>query len=144
MKARVFKDLLIAQFWLVIVLGPGLSDSMAQEKDGLVEVRALLNPAVGAVPGERVEIEITVATPRWFTAGTRISLPEVPDLVLVPLLAFLLPQYVAEGKSHLTVAVGCTGGRHRSVAVVEELAARYADRDDIVLDVHHRDAGFND
>ena len=63
---------------------------------------------------------------------------------LVPLLDFLLPQYVAEGKSHLTVAVGCTGGRHRSVAVVEELAARYADRDDIVLDVHHRDAGFND
>jgi len=83
MKARVLKDLLIAQFWFVIVLGPGLSDSMAQEKEGLVEVRALLNPAVGAVPGERVEIEITVATPRWFTAGTRISLPEVPDLVLV-------------------------------------------------------------
>ena len=83
MKARVFKDLLIAQFWLAMVLGPGLSDSIAQEKDRLVEVHALLNPAVGAVPGERVEIEITVATPRWFTAGTRISLPEVPDLVLV-------------------------------------------------------------
>src|SRR4051794_3161886 len=36
---------------------------------------------------------------------------------VVPLLEFLLPQYVAEGKSHLVVAIGCTGGRHRSVAI---------------------------
>lgn len=40
------------------------------------------------------------------------------------LMLSLLPSYEAEGKSYLTVAVGCTGGRHRSVAVVEELAAR--------------------
>lgn len=40
------------------------------------------------------------------------------------LLSFLLPAYVKEGKSYLTVAIGCTGGRHRSVALAEELAAR--------------------
>ena len=40
------------------------------------------------------------------------------------LLASLLPQYEAEGRSYLTVAIGCTGGRHRSVAVAEELAER--------------------
>jgi UPF0042 nucleotide-binding protein len=40
------------------------------------------------------------------------------------LLEFLLPEYVAEGKAYLTVAIGCTGGRHRSVAVSEELARR--------------------
>lgn len=40
------------------------------------------------------------------------------------LLASLLPQYEAEGRSYLTVAIGCTGGRHRSVAVAEELTAR--------------------
>jgi UPF0042 nucleotide-binding protein len=40
------------------------------------------------------------------------------------LLEFLLPAYVKEGKSYLTVAIGCTGGRHRSVALVEELARR--------------------
>jgi len=40
------------------------------------------------------------------------------------LLGSLLPQYEAEGRSYLTVAIGCTGGRHRSVAVAEELAAR--------------------
>src|SRR5262245_19402292 len=40
------------------------------------------------------------------------------------LLAQLLPAYVAEGKAYLTIALGCTGGRHRSVAIAEELAAR--------------------
>ena len=40
------------------------------------------------------------------------------------LLRFLLPHFLAEGKSYLAIAVGCTGGRHRSVAVVEELASR--------------------
>ena len=48
---------------------------------------------------------------------------------LEPLLDFLLPQYVAEGKAHLTVAIGCTGGRHRSVAIAEHLAARYRERE---------------
>jgi UPF0042 nucleotide-binding protein len=40
------------------------------------------------------------------------------------LLRFLLPHFLAEGKAYLAIAVGCTGGRHRSVAVVEELASR--------------------
>jgi UPF0042 nucleotide-binding protein len=59
---------------------------------------------------------------------------------LLPLLDFLLPEYVAEGKAHLTVAIGCTGGRHRSVAISEFLARRFADNPDIVVDVVHRDA----
>jgi UPF0042 nucleotide-binding protein len=54
------------------------------------------------------------------------------------LLAFLLPAYVREGKSYLTVAIGCTGGRHRSVALVEELAARIR-KHGFVPSVHHRD-----
>ncbi len=59
---------------------------------------------------------------------------------LEPLLDFLLPQYMAEGKSHLMVAIGCTGGRHRSVAVAEHLGARYAGREDLSVEVVHRDA----
>jgi UPF0042 nucleotide-binding protein len=59
---------------------------------------------------------------------------------LHPLLDFVLPQYVAEGKAHLTVAIGCTGGRHRSVAIAEHLGQRYRERDDLVVEVHHRDA----
>ncbi len=41
---------------------------------------------------------------------------------LHPLIDYLLPQYLAEGKAHLVVAIGCTGGRHRSVAIAEHLA----------------------
>jgi RNase adapter protein RapZ len=46
---------------------------------------------------------------------------------------------VAEGKAHLMVAIGCTGGRHRSVAIAEHLAERYANRGDVFVEVAHRD-----
>lgn len=55
------------------------------------------------------------------------------------LLDFLLPQYVAEGKSHLMIAIGCTGGRHRSVAIAEHLAERYRDHEGLAVAVAHRD-----
>ncbi len=54
------------------------------------------------------------------------------------LLALVLPAYVKEGKSYLTIAVGCTGGRHRSVVIAEELAKRIERRGFSPL-VHHRD-----
>ena len=55
------------------------------------------------------------------------------------LLAFLLPRYAAEGKSYVTVAIGCTGGKHRSVAIAEELKRRMANINGIRLRVRHRD-----
>jgi UPF0042 nucleotide-binding protein len=55
------------------------------------------------------------------------------------LLDFLLMQYVAEGKSHLVIAIGCTGGRHRSVAIAEHLAERYREHDELDVAVAHRD-----
>jgi UPF0042 nucleotide-binding protein len=58
---------------------------------------------------------------------------------LIPLLDYLLPSYVREGKAHLTVGIGCTGGRHRSVVIAEHLARTYADRGDYLVDVVHRD-----
>jgi UPF0042 nucleotide-binding protein len=58
---------------------------------------------------------------------------------LIPLLEFLVPAYVAEGKSHLTIAIGCTGGRHRSVTVAERLWSDLAQRDDVTVSVTHRD-----
>jgi UPF0042 nucleotide-binding protein len=58
---------------------------------------------------------------------------------LIPLLDYLLPSYVREGKAHLTVGVGCTGGRHRSVVIAEYLAGVYAERDEYMVDVVHRD-----
>jgi len=59
---------------------------------------------------------------------------------LLPLLEFLVPAYVAEGKSHLTIAVGCTGGRHRSITVADRIRRELEVRDDVVVRVNHRDA----
>ena len=58
---------------------------------------------------------------------------------LLPLLEFLVPAYVAEGKSHLTIAVGCTGGRHRSITVADRIRRDLAGRDDVIVRVKHRD-----
>jgi len=58
---------------------------------------------------------------------------------VLPLLEYLLPQYVAEGKAHLVVAIGCTGGRHRSVAIAEHLAAAFRGNDNYIVEVQHRD-----
>jgi RNase adapter protein RapZ len=54
------------------------------------------------------------------------------------LAGFLIPRYRAEGKTYLTVAIGCTGGRHRSVAIAAELAARLGRRG-LPVRVWHRD-----
>jgi RNase adapter protein RapZ len=58
---------------------------------------------------------------------------------LLPLLDYLLPAYVREGKSHLTIGIGCTGGRHRSVVIAEHLADIYRSRPEYVVEVVHRD-----
>jgi UPF0042 nucleotide-binding protein len=58
---------------------------------------------------------------------------------LTPLLDYLLPSYEQEGKAHLTVGIGCTGGRHRSVVIAEHLAREYAARGEFMVEVVHRD-----
>jgi RNase adapter protein RapZ len=59
--------------------------------------------------------------------------------LLFPLLDFLLPQYLAEGKAHLVVAIGCTGGRHRSVTIARDLARRYRGSEDYLVEAVNRD-----
>src|SRR5688572_30076531 len=59
---------------------------------------------------------------------------------LTSFLKFALPQYVQEGKSYLTVAIGCTGGRHRSVMLAEELKKSLARVKRVKLRVKHRDS----
>lgn len=55
------------------------------------------------------------------------------------LLDFLLPAYVAEGKTHLTIAIGCTGGRHRSITVANRMGRHLVDREEVTVRVVHRD-----
>jgi RNase adapter protein RapZ len=68
------------------------------------------------------------------------SFPETQEFVkrIGNLLQYLLPHYVREGKSNLTVGIGCTGGRHRSVFLVEELAKVLKNKK-FTIQVRHRD-----
>ena len=64
----------------------------------------------------------------------------------ISLLTYLLPRYVHEGKAYLNVGIGCTGGKHRSVFIAEELCrllkeAGAIDPDGVILSVKHRDLG---
>jgi UPF0042 nucleotide-binding protein len=58
---------------------------------------------------------------------------------LMPLLDFLIPAYVAEGKTHLTIAIGCTGGRHRSITVADRISRRLQSHSDVVVRIKNRD-----
>ena len=58
---------------------------------------------------------------------------------LLPLLDYLLPAYEREGKAYLTIGIGCTGGRHRSVVIAEHLGRIYGERGDYLVDIVHRD-----
>ncbi|MGA8295663.1 MAG: RNase adapter RapZ [Acidimicrobiales bacterium] len=71
-----------------------------------------------------------------------LSSPEAIEFLdrLESLLRFLLPYYAREGKSYLSIAIGCTGGRHRSVVLAEELVTRLR-KDGYEPAVHHRDIG---
>ena len=59
---------------------------------------------------------------------------------LTSFLQFALPHYVAEGKSYLTVAIGCTGGQHRSVMIAEALKKSLGNVKGVRLRVKHRDS----
>jgi UPF0042 nucleotide-binding protein len=57
------------------------------------------------------------------------------------LLDVVVPGFRAEGKRHLSIAIGCTGGKHRSVAVAEHIGAHLRQRTDLPVHVLHRDLG---
>jgi UPF0042 nucleotide-binding protein len=68
------------------------------------------------------------------------SFPQTGEFLrrIESLLAYLIPHYIREGKSYLTIAIGCTGGRHRSVTLSDALARALARRG-LHVKVHHRD-----
>lgn len=77
-------------------------------------------------------------------AGVVRFLKRAPDTVefqtrLLDFVRFLLPRYVAEGKAYLTIAVGCTGGRHRSVMIARELAQALDNTPGVTVRLRHRD-----
>lgn len=119
---------------VVSLVSFGFKHGIPQGTDLLFDLRYLPNPHF--VPGLR-EKTGKDAPVRGFLEAQ----PEFPELLgrLEDLLLYLLPRYRRENRSYLTVAIGCTGGQHRSVAAVEALCERLA-REDWAVRAIHRDA----
>ncbi len=106
---------------------------LPREADLVFDARFLRNPHYDAALRPYTGRDAAVAE---YVAGD----PDFADFFghVTALLEPLLPRYAAEGKSYLTIAVGCTGGRHRSVFITEKLAAWLRDKGQRV-DLRHRE-----
>jgi RNase adapter protein RapZ len=113
------------------VISFGFKYGLPQDADLVFDLRYLPNPHF--VPELRPQSGLD-APVRDYVLAT----PEARELLvdLTQLLGKLLPRYAAEGKSYLTIGVGCTGGRHRSVALAEALGERLTHQPIVVS---HRD-----
>jgi UPF0042 nucleotide-binding protein len=104
---------------LVSCLSFGFKNGVPLDADLVFDVRFLPNPHF--VPEFR---KLTGQDP--MVAQYVRSFPQTETFLdkVTDMLSFLLPHYIKEGKSYLTIAFGCTGGQHRSVMMAEEMAAR--------------------
>ncbi|MDE3199789.1 MAG: RNase adapter RapZ [Acidobacteriota bacterium] len=104
---------------LVSCVSFGFKNGVPLDADTVFDVRFLPNPHF--VPQFRKK---TGLDPR--VAGYIRKFPQTVEFLdkVTDMMLYLLPHYVAEGKSYLTVAFGCTGGQHRSVMMVEEMRRR--------------------
>ncbi|MDQ2908464.1 MAG: RNase adapter RapZ [Candidatus Eremiobacteraeota bacterium] len=102
----------------VHVVAFGFKYGLPLDADLLFDVRFFPNPNYVAELKERTGLEREVIAYMDALSETEPFLARVTDLV-----DFLIPLYRREGKSRLTIAIGCTGGRHRSVYIAERLAA---------------------
>ena len=111
----------------------GYKYGIPQDIDMILDVRFLPNPFFVSELRTKSGLEAEVQGFVQKREETTMFLDR-----LCPLLEFTLPQYEREGKSSLTLALGCTGGKHRSVALVEELKRRL-DSGRFRIHVRHRD-----
>ena len=122
-----------AQGMAVTLISFGYKYGPPYQADLLFDVRFLKNPnfvePLRPLSGEDPRV-----------ASYVLGQPETEEFVgrLEGLIDFLLPLYEAEGRTYLTIGVGCTGGRHRSVVVIERLRA-YFEKRSVQPTVRHRD-----
>jgi len=119
----------------VHVVSFGFKYGVPAEADLLFDVRFIPNPFF--VEGLR-NLDGRNAEVRAFLDAR----PEAREFLarLKELLDFLIPHYASEGKSYLTITIGCTGGKHRSVALAEEIREHFVENG-VPVSVTHRDLG---
>jgi UPF0042 nucleotide-binding protein len=111
----------------------GYKYGLPNEADIVMDVRFLPNPffvtELKEMDGNQKPVIEYVM--KW--RETKVFLKDFYNLI-----SFLIPQYQKEGKSQLTIAVGCTGGRHRSVTIINALAD-FLKKQKLLINVRHRD-----
>jgi UPF0042 nucleotide-binding protein len=119
----------------VTVSSFGYKHGVPLDADMVMDVRFLPNPhwidELRPLPGTDPRVRDYVMQQE----ATSVFLQKFEDL-----LGVLIPGYVAEGKHYLTVAIGCTGGHHRSVVIAEQVAELLRDRG-LQVGIEHRDVG---
>ncbi len=136
LKARLNKDIIQHSRRTNIVFAVvsfGYKYGIPIDADLLFDVRFLPNPHYDLRLRPLTGLDAQV---RGFVMGS----PDTAEYLerLLALLDFLFPRYAAEGKAHLTIGVGCTGGHHRSVVVAELIGERY-EKQGYYTVVRHRD-----
>ena len=119
---------------VLTVLSFGFKFGVPLESDLLFDVRFLTNPHFEPRLREMNGLDSEVQNYLDKLKPTHEFLNKTTEL-----LDFLIPEYRAEGKRYLTVGIGCTGGRHRSVSIAEWLVAKLSVKEGVSLRVQHRD-----
>jgi len=119
---------------VVNVLSFGFKHGVPVDADLMFDARCLPNPYFVQALRRRTGRDRTVVSFMQRDPGTRDFIDKLTEYV-----RFTLPYYVQEGKSYLTVAIGCTGGRHRSVMIAEHLREALGSVADTRVRVKHRD-----
>lgn len=118
----------------ITVLSFGFKYGIPADADLVFDVRFLPNPyyveELRPKTGNDPEVQSYVMD----TETARAFLDKLTDLI-----SFLIPNYVAEGKNQLVIAVGCTGGKHRSVTLANKLFAYLSDKKEYGIKIEHRD-----
>jgi RNase adapter protein RapZ len=122
---------------VITLLSFGFKHGVPVDADLMFDVRCLPNPHFVPALRPRTGRDRAVAKFMEKDAPTR----EFMDR-LEAYLRFVVPHYIAEGKSYLTIGIGCTGGRHRSVMIAERLRRALADTAGARVRVRHRDIGL--
>jgi len=132
---RMSRDTSVRTEMIVNLVSFGFKHGLPVDADLVFDVRCLPNPHF--VDKLRDLTGRDAAVVRFMRRNEQTT-----DFIdrLTSFLHFALPHYVQEGKSYLTVAIGCTGGRHRSVMIAEALKKALADVRGVRLRVKHRDS----
>lgn len=131
---RLFAGADSGQVFQIIVESFGFKHGIPTEADLVFDVRFLPNPYYEISLREHNGTEPDVRD-YVFQGGTADALM----MHLNSLMDFLIPRYISEGKTSVVVCIGCTGGKHRSVAITEALAAHLRAEGNKNLTVVHRD-----